>query len=50
MAAGTEWVEARDAAKCLTMNRAVPTERIILPQMSVVLMLRDPGLKKTPKN
>lgn len=37
-APGTQWIEARDTAKYLTMHR-MPPKSIIWPQMSVVLRL-----------
>lgn len=43
-APGIQWVEAKDAAKHPTMHREATQQRIIVPQMSMVLRNPDPKL------
>ena len=40
-----QWVEAGHAAKHSPVHKIVPTERIILPKISIVLPLKSPGFK-----
>ena len=40
-----QWVEAGHAAKHSPMHKIVPTKRIILPKISIVLPLKSPGFK-----
>ena len=40
-ATNIQWVEAKDAAKQPTMHKTHPQQRIIRPQMSMVLLLRN---------
>ena len=44
-ASNIQWVEARHAAKHPPMHKTVPTKRIILPKISIVLPLKSPGFK-----
>lgn len=44
-ATGLRRVKARDAAKYMKMYKKLPQQRIIQPQMPVVLRARTPGLR-----
>lgn len=44
-ATGIEWVEARNAAKYLTVNKTAPTAKNHLAQMSIVPRLRNSDLR-----
>lgn len=46
-AIGIQWVQVRDAAKHPPKHRQPPQQRIIWPQMAIVLRLRNPGLQRT---
>lgn len=49
-ATDTQWVESRDVAACALMHQIAPQQRTVWLQTSVVLRMKNPGLKSYSGN